>query len=188
MFHVWQLTGLLSNLGILQQLLLSLLVKLWVEKVPLLQSLLLAGLNSLKKFQSEIHIFLNRISKWNKFNKAPCVCLMWSAEVDQYVAEELCIQKLSGPVIPSVWMGAMLVVWRKSSSILASIWEPQQCWHWHWGEEKWNQNPKFLNTAHTSSQSELSVYCDQKQHILYAEGSRVAEWKEKLVSRQRTCI
>lgn len=58
MFHVWQLTGLQSNLGILQQILVSLLVKLWVEKVPLLQNLLLAGLNSLKKFQSEIHIFL----------------------------------------------------------------------------------------------------------------------------------
>lgn len=48
-FHVWQLTGVLSYLGILQQLLLSLLVKLWVVKTPLVQSLLLAGLSSVSK-------------------------------------------------------------------------------------------------------------------------------------------
>lgn len=44
--------------------------------------------------------FLTGRQNWNKSSRAPCVGLMWRAEVDQYVAEEQCIQKMSGPVIP----------------------------------------------------------------------------------------
>ena len=52
----------------------ALSVRLWAEKTPLL---------------------------W-KNPPPPGVSLMWSAEVDQYVAEGSCVQKLSGPVIPSL--------------------------------------------------------------------------------------
>lgn len=64
----------------------------------------------------------------------------------------------------------MLVVGRKSSAIRAGVWEPQQCVHWHRGEE--NKKPKafwvvFFNTLHTSLESVLRAHCDQKGNTAY---------------------
>lgn len=122
----------------------------------LIQSL--AGPKGISKSSTVKYLLFNQIPNLNTFSRTPCVSLMWMA-----LAQDSASKTWVGLSSPQVWKGAMLVVGSKSSSsILARIWEPQQCWHWHWGEEKWNQNPEFLNTV----QSELRAYCDQKQHIL----------------------
>lgn len=73
-----------------------------------------AGTSKWQEKSFSVTDVLSLIPKLKQSEEPPCVSLTRSAEENQHVAEKQRIQKLRGPVIPSVWMGAMLVVWCES--------------------------------------------------------------------------